>query len=90
MYFRNFRLQKAWLPKCLRSLGSGHLWTVNTSKGSKDCLNLHGSNFVICFDHSERTFSSINSVLVVTEMLRLFVNMLSPYDKYTLSVKVSI
>ena len=31
-----------------------HLWTVNMLKCPKDCSNLHGSIFVIFFDHSER------------------------------------
>ena len=30
---------------------SEHLWTVNMLKGPKHCLNLHGSVFVIFFDH---------------------------------------
>ena len=29
------------------------LWTVKMLKGPKDCLNLHGSIFVILFGHSE-------------------------------------
>ena len=28
-------------------------WTVMMLKGPKDCLNLHGSIFVLFFDHSE-------------------------------------
>ena len=31
-----------------------------------------------------------NSVLVVSEILRLFVNIFTPDDKYSLSVKVSV
>ena len=34
--------------------------------------------------------SSKNSVLVVCQILRLFVNILTPNDKYSLSVKASI
>ena len=34
--------------------------------------------------------SSKNSVLVVSEILRLFVNILTPDDKYSLSVKASV
>ena len=34
--------------------------------------------------------SSKNSVLVVSKILRLFVNILSPDDKYSLSVKASV
>ena len=51
--FWNYRLQKAGLLKCLKSLVSEHLWTVNMLKGPKDCLILHGSIFVIFFDNSQ-------------------------------------
>ena len=34
--------------------------------------------------------SSKNSVLVLSEVLRLFVNLLAPDDKYFLSVKASV
>ena len=36
------------------------------------------------------TFSSKNSVLVASEILKMFVNILIPNDKYSLSVKVSV
>ena len=32
---------------------SENFWTVNMLKGSKNCVNLHGSIFAIFFDHSE-------------------------------------
>ena len=59
-------------------------------KGPKHCLNLDGSICLIFFDHSEKKISSKNSVLVVSEMLRLFVNILTPDDKYSLSLKASV
>ena len=59
-------------------------------KGPKHCLNLDGSIFVIFFDHSEKKISSKNSVLLVPETLRLLVNILTPDDKYSLSVKASV
>ena len=37
-----------------------------------------------------KEISSKNSVLLVSEMLRLFVNILTPDDKYSLSVKASV
>ena len=37
-----------------------------------------------------KKYSSKNSVLVVSEILRLFVNMLTPNEKYSLSVKASV
>ena len=52
--FWNYRLQKAGLLKCLKSVVSEHLSTVNMLKGPKDFLNVHGSIFVIFFDNSAR------------------------------------
>ena len=52
--FWNDTLQKAVLLKSLKSPVSEHLWTVNMLKGPKHCLNLHGTVFVIFFDHSQR------------------------------------
>ena len=52
--FSNYRLEKVGFLKCLRSLVSEHLWTVTMLKVPKDCLNLHGSIFVIFFDNFEK------------------------------------
>ena len=57
-------------------------------KGPKDCLNLHGSIFVRYFDNSEK--NQLEIVLAVSEILRLFANILTPDDKYFLSVKASV
>ena len=81
-----------------KNLVSEHLWAVDMLKFPKHCLNLHGSSFVIFLDYSEKhiswllwkTISSKKSVLAVCEMLRLFVNILTPDDKYSFSVKVSV
>ena len=54
-------------------------------KFTKDCLNLHRSFFLKFFDHSE----SKSKILVVSETLKIFVNILSPDDKYSVSVKAS-
>ena len=47
-----------------------------------------------CFCHifwsHRKKISSKNSVLVVSEILRLFVNILTPDDKYSLSVKARV
>ena len=52
--FWNYRLEKVGFLKCLKSLLSEDLWTVNMLKVPKDCLNLHGSIFVIFFDNFEK------------------------------------
>ena len=69
---------------------SEHLWTVNMLIRAKHCFNLHGSILVIFFDDSERKISSKNSFLEVSEILRLFVNIFTPEDKYSLSVNASV
>ena len=59
-------------------------------KGAKHWWNLYGSNFVIFLDHSERTSDRKKSVWGLSDILRLFVNILTANDKYCLSVKVSV
>ena len=40
------------LNKCLKSPVSEHFLSVSMPKGSKHCLNLHDSTFIIYFHHS--------------------------------------
>ena len=68
----------------------GHLWRVNMLKCLGHCINLHSSIFVILFDHSERKSARKTLVLVVSEILRLLVNILTPDDKHSLWVKPSV
>ena len=84
------RLQKVGFLKCLKSPSSKHLWAVNMLKGPRDCVDLHCSIFVIFFITLKKKISSKYSVLVVSEILRLFVNILTPDDKYSLSGKASV
>ena len=81
---------KVGLLKCLKRPVSEHFWTVNMLKGRKHCLNLHRRNFVRFSHHSERKSVQKNSVLLVSKILRLFVNIFTPGDKYSLSVKTSV
>ena len=55
--FWNDRLEKPELLKCPKNSVSEHLWTDNMLKGPKHYLNLHGSIFVIFFDHIEQKSS---------------------------------
>ena len=68
---------------------SEHLFKVNMLKCIKDCLNLHGSIFVICLLVLLKKTSSKKSFLVVSDTLRVFVNILTPDDRYSLSVTAS-
>ena len=81
---------KSGLLKSLKSSVSAHLWTVNMLKSAKNCLNLHGSMFVIFFDHSETKGAPKSIFLLVSEIFRLFFNILTPDDKYCISVKASV
>ena len=63
--------------------------SMNMLNGVKHWKNLYGSIFFIFFDHLWKEISSENSLLVVSEILRLFANILTPDDKYSLSVKTS-
>ena len=88
--FSNYRFLKVGLLKYLKRPVSEHFWTVNMLKGRKHCLNLHRRNFVRFSHHSERKSVQKNSVLLVSKILRLFVNIFTPGDKYSLSVKTSV
>ena len=68
-FFLQLHTGKSMLLKGLKSPKSEHLWTVNMLKGPKECLNMHGSIFVIIFDHSEKKIRPKISVLVVSEIL---------------------
>ena len=57
-------------------------------KGPKHCMDLHGSIFLI-FLISLKGNQLKNFVLVVSLILRLFFNILSPDNKYSLSVKTT-
>ena len=93
MSLRVYFLMKLETPKsgftsmakepCIRTLmQSQHV------KGSETLLDR--SIFLISFDHSEKKISSKNSVLLVSEILTLLVNILTPDDKYFLSIKASV
>ena len=59
---------------------SEHLWTINMLNGPKHCLNPHDSIFVIVLDRSERKSAANNFFLEVSEVLRLFFNILTPNE----------
>ena len=84
MYFRNYRLQKAWLDKCLESCVSENPWTLNVLKGLKHYWNLHSITFIIFFSSICRKVHCRMSLLVICKILGLFVNTLSVDDKYSL------
>ena len=65
-------------------LGSQHI------KGFKPLLKSARQYFCHILWSVCKKISSKNSVLVVSEILRLFVNILKPDGKYSLSVKASV
>ena len=58
--------------------------------GSKTLLKSAGQYLRHIFWSLWKNFILKNSVLVVSEILRLFVNILTPDEKYSLSVKASV
>ena len=59
-------------------------------KGSDTLLRSGRQDFSRSFWSFRKKIRSKISVLVVSEILRLFVNILTPDDKYALSVKASV
>ena len=71
-------------PRFRRLMESQHV------EGSEKLLKSAQQNFGLIFCPIWKEISSKNSVLVVSEILRLFVNILTPDDKYSLSVKAGV
>ena len=87
--FWNYILQKTGLLKCRKNPVSENLLTVNMLKGPKECLNLH-STILSYFFNTLKVNQLQNSVLVESEIFRLFVNIYKADEKYSLSVKASV
>ena len=71
-------------PRFRRLMESQHV------EGSEKLLKSAQQYFGLIFWPIWKEISSKNSVLVVSEILRLFVNILTPDDKYSLSVKAGV
>ena len=50
LFVNFYGLEKAELLKCLNIPVSEHFWLVNMLKAPEQCLNQHGSLFVVFFD----------------------------------------
>ena len=59
-------------------------------EGTETLLKSPRQYFCDIFTWLWKEICSRNSVLVVSEILKLFVNILTPHDKYSLSVKTSV
>ena len=90
IFYWNYKLETADLLKSTKNRISQDFLTVNMLKGPKHCLNLHGSVFVIFFDLLSKKISPINALFEASEILRLFFSIVTPYNKYILSVKASV
>ena len=67
--------------------------TLMDSQHVKESKTLHNSRlryFCQIFWSLSKKTSSKNSALIVSEIFRLFVNLFTPNDKYSLSVKASV
>ena len=53
MYFRNYRLRKRGLDKCLKYDASENPSTNKMVNGHKHCCNLDDSTFIIFIDDSQ-------------------------------------
>ena len=53
MYFRNYRLGKTELEKCLKNPASEYPSTNNMVNGQKHCCNLDDGTFIIFIANSE-------------------------------------
>ena len=53
MDFRNYRLRKRWLDKCLQNPASEYPSTNNMLNGHKHCWNLDDVSLTLFIDHTE-------------------------------------
>ena len=82
--FWNYRLQKAGLLKCLKNVASEHLLSSQHVKPSKTLLKSARQYFCHIFWPVWNKISSKSYVLVLSRILRLFFNILTPDEKYAL------
>ena len=54
MYFWTYGLRRSWLDKCLKSLVSDGLWTINMVHALKTRWKLNESTFTLFIDRYER------------------------------------
>ena len=85
--FWNYKLQKAWLLKCQKKPRVRTLIESQHVKRSERLRKSARQFFCHIFWTLRKEINSKNSVLVVSEILRLFVSILTPHDKYSLWVK---
>ena len=83
MYFRNYRLIKTGLRKCLKAIVPEHHSIINMLKGRKDCLNIYPFYFFVWSLNWEK-LNCRASLLVIAEILGLFANILIANVKYSL------
>ena len=62
----------------------------HSQQGSKTLLKSGQQGFSDIFSSFWKKICSKNSVLVVSKILKLFINILTPDDKYSQSVKGSV
>ena len=91
MYFWDYRLQKTWLDKCLKSPVPEDPSTSNMVNGRKHCWDLPNSNFIIFIDHSEENWALKRlSLLVISKILGMFVNTFTTNYKYSVLDRVNL
>ena len=82
MYFWNYRLEKTWLDKCLKSPVWEDFWTRYMVNRPKDCWNLKDNTFAIFIDQCESNWVG-KTLLVICQILGVFLNALNENDKYS-------
>ena len=83
----NYRLEKAELLQCLKSHRVRTLMDSQYVKGSETLLKSARQCFSDIFWSLSEKISRFNTFLEISEIVRLFVSILTPDNKYILSVK---
>ena len=82
-YYRNYSIRKRCLLKRLKGVASAHHSIINVSTGSKHCSSSQRHHYFHIFPWIRDKLSWKKSPLVISEIFRLFVNTLTPDEKYS-------
>ena len=84
MYFRNYRLRKTCLDKCLKDPIWEHLSTGDMVNGAKYWFNLNQRAFIVLSDHCEGNWVAKVTLRHMKILSGPFLNTVTADDKYSL------
>ena len=84
MHFQNYSYQKAWLGQCVKSIGFTVPFKKQHGKRAKTLFKSKRQHLYHIYSPLQRQLSLEKFLLVISKILRLFVNTFTTDDKYSL------